>query len=257
MLLSLCVLPRWTELSTCEESAEITRTRPGVPNSNFTVSHRALSLACFTAYTPNAALIDEKLTEPGLDVGATYSYCVQSLRDQGKPVTALDPTNKDVPALTQTTYSSRAVCVNKTIEWSSLAKVRVETDYQTPVPGINVTASVTSADGRVYAVSQLTDQGGIGRLLMQTDIIDCSGISQVRLVAGGTRGIISCLLNAPLASQSQLTCVCMQLALHLTPCPGMWSVKLPLCNDASKELMFPLSLACIFPGSHSVCMWLN
>lgn len=68
---------RWTDQSACERFVLVTRTRVGVAASRFTVSQQALQLACGVVYTPTVAEINESLREPGLDVGAAYTYCVQ------------------------------------------------------------------------------------------------------------------------------------------------------------------------------------
>lgn len=44
---------------------------------------------------------------------------------------------------------------------------------------VQVTASVKGAAGDTYSVSQLTDQNGLARLILQTPIVDCSTLDQV------------------------------------------------------------------------------
>lgn len=133
----MCVC-RWTDQSSCENSALITRTRVGVQMSNLTVSQQSLALSCGVNYAPTTSEINEDLTELGMDVSATYTYCVQDQGDPGTFMTVLTGAGTASPRLQLASYMSAAVCVNKTIEWAGTVEVSVATTRATPVAGINV-----------------------------------------------------------------------------------------------------------------------
>lgn len=132
---------RWTDQSSCENSALITRTRVGVQMSNLTVSQQSLALSCGVNYAPTTSEINEDLTELGMDVSATYTYCVQDQGDPSTFMTVLTGAGTASPRLQLASYMSAAVCMNKTIEWAGTVEVSVATTRATPVAGINVSHS--------------------------------------------------------------------------------------------------------------------
>lgn len=84
---------------------------------------------------PTTAVINEVLTEPGVNISQTYTYCVSA---QGSATSDMIQVVDGM--LHSTHYVSAPTCVNKTIEWAGTIVVNVHTKQGTPVPGVNVSA---------------------------------------------------------------------------------------------------------------------
>lgn len=112
----------------------VTRAVAGTGADNVTVSQQAVQLTCGTVYAPTTAEINEDLTNPGINVSQTYTYCVQANGATGFYV----PQQVGNGSFIGVPYTSVPTCLNATIEWAGQVSISVNTPQNTPVPGVMV-----------------------------------------------------------------------------------------------------------------------
>jgi hypothetical protein len=95
-------------------------------------------------------------------VGSTYRYCV-AVASQATSVFFL---NRSTP-LDPVRFISEPVCRDVTIQWAGKITGEVRTKFDTPAPGVRLTARLL---GSSYVISTLTDDSGRYTLQLQGDV---------------------------------------------------------------------------------------
>ncbi|PNW87807.1 hypothetical protein CHLRE_01g002861v5 [Chlamydomonas reinhardtii] len=162
----------WVVGSACEAGVSVTRSLinplTGLPLNTTTVAQLSIGLECSAQYRPSKTEIDEDIVRDDLQVGLTYRYCVvvASAASSAYFLNASDPLNPD-------RFVSQPECRDVTIQWAGRLTGEVRTKFDTPAPGIRLTARLI---GSPYVVSGITDDSGRYELTLQTNVPNCDPI---------------------------------------------------------------------------------
>ncbi|KAG2487579.1 hypothetical protein HYH03_013858 [Edaphochlamys debaryana] len=153
----------WVVGSACEASASITRALLDEvtlqPGPAVTVAQLSIGLACGTLYRPSKTEVDEGIVRDGLQVGRTYRYCV-SVASAADANFFLDLANPTSPGR----FVSEPTCRDVTIAFAAQISGQVLTRFDTPAPGVRLTARIP---GTSHVASTVTDDSGRYALTFQ------------------------------------------------------------------------------------------
>ncbi|KAG2424120.1 hypothetical protein HXX76_014794 [Chlamydomonas incerta] len=162
----------WAVGSACESSVSITRSLIDPvtqdPVNETTVAQLSIGLTCGTRYRPSKTEVDEDIIRDNLQVGLTYRYCVvvASAPSSVYFLNASDPLNP-------MRFVSAPTCKHIQIQWAGRISGEVRTKFDTPAPGIRLTARLI---GSPYVVSGTTDDSGRYDLALQSDVPGCDPV---------------------------------------------------------------------------------
>ncbi|KAG2485484.1 hypothetical protein HYH03_015758 [Edaphochlamys debaryana] len=162
----------WRVGSSCESGVSITRVEvddiTNTTGESTTVAQLSINLDCGTVYRPSKTEVAEDIVRDKLQVGKTYRYCLV-VSSPALSFFFLNPNNISEAKR----FISEPICKDVKIQWAARIKGVVSTKFNTPAPGVRLTARLEDSP---YVISSLADDNGEYVLELQTDVAGCDPI---------------------------------------------------------------------------------